>query len=172
MCITCITQSTHWQLTCTTQLTEAPPAGTRHTECHCPRNGTLLGCCRVQESAQSCMDGPTSCQGRTAVDTHAHKTTLAHTHTTQTHTRIHTPTPTPTHPHPHTHTHTHTPTPTHPHPHTHTHTTHLVQHEVSDAVVNQYTFGEVDEFVVCEVIVAVIQVCQVRREETPGRGHR
>ena len=150
MCITCITQSTHWQLTCTTQLTEAPPAGTRHTECHCPRNGTLLGCCRVQESAQSCMDGPTSCQGRTAVDTHAHKTTLAHTHTPHKPTLAYT----------HTHTH-HTP-----------HTTHLVQHEVSDAVVNQYTFGEVDEFVVCEVIVAVIQVCQVRREETPGRGHR
>ena len=57
---------------------------------------------------------------------------------------------------------------THTH-HTHTHT-HLVKHEVPDAVVNQYTFGEVDEFVMREVVVAIIQVRQVRCEETPEGG--
>ena len=66
--------------------------------------------------------------------------------------------------HAHTHTQTHMRAHTHAHMHstqrTHTHT-HLVQHEVSDAVVNQHTFGEVDEFVVREVVVAIIQVRQV-----------
>jgi len=45
----------------------------------------------------------------------------------------------------------------------------LSENQVSDLVVDETTFGEVDETIIVEIRIPIVQECQVRHVQSPVR---